>query len=387
MGPLVSVIIPVYNRADTIQRAIDSVLNQSYRELELIVVDDDSTDNTVEIVRTYQDKRLRLLCLDNNRGANYARNTGIRAASGDYIAFQDSDDEWMADKLTIQLEYMLENNRKVSFSPYLLYDGTEVKTVPDLTENTTYYEDNMTDILRKRNMISTQTLMVCREVFQRAGIFDESFNRFQDYEFAIRLVQNYKIGCIKEPLVRVYRMKDSITNDKTALADACKKIMVKHVDFVDVESLMRIYLGSCRWFDADKIYWEYIDEVLDAFQKKIRTDEVEKCIRLKEAMRQWHLYFCEHIRGQKFIIYGAGNYGKELYRILKSMGEVPQCFWVTYKNKETREEIDGVDVIEIPDIADKTLSVIIAVSCEKREAMMKNLQSRGYCNFYVYSFL
>ena len=80
MRPLVSVIIPVYNRAATIQRAVDSVLRQSYKELEIIIVDDCSSDDTVRVVNSYQDKRIKLICLSRNSGANTARNTGIRAA-------------------------------------------------------------------------------------------------------------------------------------------------------------------------------------------------------------------------------------------------------------------------------------------------------------------
>ena len=117
MHPLVTVIIPVYNRAFTIRRAIDSVLDQSYKELELIIVDDCSLDNTVQIVKSYRDKRINLICLPKNCGANTARNTGLRAAKGEYIAFQDSDDEWFKEKLEIQIEYMEKTRKKVCYCP------------------------------------------------------------------------------------------------------------------------------------------------------------------------------------------------------------------------------------------------------------------------------
>mgnify|MGYP002516567543 CR=1 FL=1 len=110
MTPFVSVILPVYNREDTILRALDSVLMQTYRNMEVIVIDDGSDDSTAEIVRNCQDSRVRLVRLPVNGGANAARNAGIRLAEGTYIAFQDSDDEWLADKLEKQIGYIIPKN-------------------------------------------------------------------------------------------------------------------------------------------------------------------------------------------------------------------------------------------------------------------------------------
>jgi len=92
-NPTVSVIIPTYNRAHTIGRAIKSVLNQTYQDFEIIVVDDGSTDNTEEVVKSFRDKRIRYIQHKKNKGAAAARNTGIKSAKGKYIAFQDSDDD------------------------------------------------------------------------------------------------------------------------------------------------------------------------------------------------------------------------------------------------------------------------------------------------------
>src|SRR4030043_1337098 len=103
-APTVSVIIPTYNRAHLVGRSIRSVLNQTYQDLEVIVVDDGSKDNTAEIVRGITDPRIVFLKHEKNRGVSAARNTGLKAARGKYIAFQDSDDEWLPQKLEKQLE-------------------------------------------------------------------------------------------------------------------------------------------------------------------------------------------------------------------------------------------------------------------------------------------
>lgn len=157
MRPLVSVIIPVYNRAATIQRAVDSVLRQSYKELEIIIVDDCSSDDTVRVVNSYQDKRIKLICLSRNSGANTARNTGIRAAKGEYIAFQDSDDEWLENKLELQMDYMFRTGKKVCYCSHILLTENEKIIIPDDNRPKEIYEEKIAAILRKENVVSTQT--------------------------------------------------------------------------------------------------------------------------------------------------------------------------------------------------------------------------------------
>ncbi len=101
--PLVSVIIPTYNRADLIGHTLDSAINQSYRNLEIIVIDDGSVDNTEEVVKAIGDSRIRYIRHQTNCGGSTARNTGIEAARGEYIAFLDSDDIWVPNKIQLQL--------------------------------------------------------------------------------------------------------------------------------------------------------------------------------------------------------------------------------------------------------------------------------------------
>ena len=110
-NPGISVIIPTYNRAHLISRSAKSVLAQTYPDFELIIVDDGSGDNTEEIIEALADPRIRYLRHESNRGVSAARNTGIRAARGDYIAFQDSDDEWLPQKLEKQLGLFEQDNR------------------------------------------------------------------------------------------------------------------------------------------------------------------------------------------------------------------------------------------------------------------------------------
>lgn len=126
---LVSVIMPCYNSGQFVIESIFSVLNQSYRHLELICVDDNSTDNTLEILQrlALKDNRMRVLKNEANRGPGYSRNIGIDFASGRFIAFCDSDDRWYESKLEIQLERMLNEGAGMSFGDYYVQDGVASK--------------------------------------------------------------------------------------------------------------------------------------------------------------------------------------------------------------------------------------------------------------------
>lgn len=203
-APLVSVVIPVYNRETTVGRAAASVLNQSYTNLELIIVDDCSNDNSLQVIHEFQDKRIIVITSEQNSGANAARNKGILAAKGQYVAFQDSDDEWVKDKLKIQMQDMINRDLSASFCAHCLIDGRIKRIVPDDYEDKLKYENELMNVLADCNVVSTQTLIVKRDVFDKIGYFDEEMPRLQDYEFVIRLAQKEKIGYIACPLVLVY---------------------------------------------------------------------------------------------------------------------------------------------------------------------------------------
>jgi glycosyltransferase involved in cell wall biosynthesis len=376
------VIIPTYNRAGTIRRAIDSVLGQSYKELELIIVDDCSSDNTVQIIHSYHDKRIHLICLSENGGANVARNKGIRAAKGEYIAFQDSDDEWLEDKLAVQVDYMDRAGKKVCYCQHTLITEMERIRIPEQTDQKEIYEEKITDVLRKWNVISTQTLVIHKEVVEKIGMFDETMKRLQDYEFVIRICQKYDIAYIDRPLVNVYRMKECISNDKKALADALGRILVRHIDFMDFESVRHLYLYYCEWYDADGINMQWIDTVLGALHDAGKIEKLGQIVKMKENMAGWYDFFSKNIIGKKFVIYGAGGYGKKTYSILKKIGAVPECFWVTYNQQE--KDIDGIPVLRIPDRAEARIPVVVSVSREKQGELVDNLLSRGMVNYYIY---
>ena len=117
-NPLVSVIIPVYNREDMIDDAVKSVLASTYEDIEVIVVDDGSADGSVDVVRRINDERVLLLEYGENKGQSFAKNYGVSHSKGQYIAFCDSDDEWDPEKLSKQMERLISEGGRVVYCPF-----------------------------------------------------------------------------------------------------------------------------------------------------------------------------------------------------------------------------------------------------------------------------
>jgi glycosyltransferase involved in cell wall biosynthesis len=188
--PKISVILPVHNRADVLARAIQSVLDQELREFELIVIDDGSTDVSAAVAESFGDERVRLIRLDRNRGGNVARNEGIRAAKAPLIAFLDSDDRYLPNKLAwVAAEF--ERRPKVD----LLVDSF-IKVQPsgsrkaEVARRNPVIDDRehfRTALFTRRLWKATPSITVKREIALEAGLFDETLRRLQDFDFLIRV--------------------------------------------------------------------------------------------------------------------------------------------------------------------------------------------------------
>ena len=211
--PLVSVILPTYNRAEYLPRAMESVLSQSYENLELIVVDDGSTDNTREVVNAYQDARIRYMRTPSNRGVAAARNAGIRRASGEYIAFQDSDDKWLPGKLEKQMQVLAEAEPDVGMVYHIMSrvdSENEVYYIPDPCIPMNVREGDIFTYLLAENIIGAPAICVRKEVLTGAGgvgVFDTTLPNLEDYELLLRITAKYKVAYIDEVLIETYRLE------------------------------------------------------------------------------------------------------------------------------------------------------------------------------------
>ncbi|NER33278.1 MAG: glycosyltransferase family 2 protein [Oscillatoria sp. SIO1A7] len=185
--PPISVIIPTYNRANLVRRAIDSVIKQSYENLEIIVVDDASGDNTQEVINGIGDSRIRYIRHGVNQGGAATRNTGIEAATGEYVAFLDSDDVWLQGKIEVQLaaiQNQRHTERIVSYTKFEIGDGEGVYIKPSRGKNE---KEAVADYLFvHEGDIITSTMMLSRALVKETG-FRPDLKTHQDWDFSLSL--------------------------------------------------------------------------------------------------------------------------------------------------------------------------------------------------------
>ena len=253
---LISVIIPLFNRESFIYRAVESVLNQTYKNLELLIIDDNSSDDSYFSIFNYiSDKRITYYFLNQNRGVSFARNFGIGRAKGEFVAFLDSDDYWLADKLRQQVKFMIKNNIDISQTDELWFRKNR------LVNPKKKHKKISGDIFEKSLdlcIVSPSAVMVKKNVFNRVGMFDENMPACEDYDLWLRISLCYKIGLLSEKLVvkrgghdsqlskmhsldkyRIYSLIKLLKNNKLS-ENREKKVLHK------LTEKLKIYINGCR---------------------------------------------------------------------------------------------------------------------------------------------
>jgi len=226
MSALISVVLPTYNRAGTLARAVASVLQQDYRELELIVVDDGSTDATPVVLGAIDDPRLRALRLAQNSGPSAARNRGVEEARGAWVAFHDSDDEWLPG----HLRRLLDAAQRLGPDYGLITcctscpedDTFSYKVWPDRAA-----VSDAADLLL-HSLPGTPTWLARRAELLRAGGFDTGLRNFEDWELALRLSEFTRIGLVNEVLYLNHRTPGSLFANEAAYAQALGVVLARH---------------------------------------------------------------------------------------------------------------------------------------------------------------
>jgi len=232
--PTVSVVIATYNRAQWLKKSIQSILNQTYQDFELIVVDDHSTDETPQVVKSFKDKRIKYFRQKKtfpikSQGAAAARNIGIKKARGDLIAFNDDDDFWRKQKLEKQIKAFEKADKKtgVVYSRIKRISDKERKLIP--TEKEVVREGNVhRDLFLENWIVALPAALVKKECFRKAGLFDEDFPRYQDWELWLRISRDYHFQYLPQVLVDSYMLGKGIRSDNQALLKATELIFQKH---------------------------------------------------------------------------------------------------------------------------------------------------------------
>jgi len=249
--PIVSVIVPTYNRANLLPRCIRSILAQTYKNFELLIVDDGSTDNTSDVVASFSDPRIRYLPQEKNRGAAYARNIGIQAARGVFISTQGSDDEWFPENLTKKIECFrnLPETVGVVYSRfYKIHKGGERVLWPPAYIKKR--EGNLFSEFLHGNFITDQAALVRKCVYDKVGLYDASLPGMQEWDMWFRISKIYEFKFISEPLLVTYYTEGSITAHSEWRLQGREIIFRKHIEdfrkYPKIFALHAFTIGNAR---------------------------------------------------------------------------------------------------------------------------------------------
>jgi len=258
---MISVIMPVYNAARIVKRAINSILNQTYSNFEFIIINDGSSDETQTILSAYKDKRIRIISQE-NRGVTLSLNRGIEASKGNYLARMDADDVALPQRFAKQLEFMEKN-------PTVAVLGTSTKIIyPDGSFR--IRKRPLTTKSIKKNIIricpfSHSSVMIRRSVLDKVGLYDTSKYVAQDYNLWIRLLSaGYDLANLREPLLIYYWEPESVTRSRTrtkrikqqlhSRIEAIKLLNLGYSAYLNLIPVVALSLGSQFGLKLDGIF-------------------------------------------------------------------------------------------------------------------------------------
>jgi len=224
----VTVIIPTFNRQEFLKFAVESVLRQTFQDFEIIIVDDSSV-NDVRV--TARDQRIRYLRHERNMGEAHARNTGVKNAKTDYIAFLDDDDEWVPNKLAVQVERLEGTSLQVG-GVYTGYTAIEKKTGKVIGQRTPNLGGNIYQQMAAGNVVGTpSTVLLRRMVFDQVGLFDKNIPYGLDYDMWIRISKDFFFECIPDPLIHYYVHDNQLSNNTEICIAGLEAMLAKYEQF------------------------------------------------------------------------------------------------------------------------------------------------------------
>ena len=263
----VSVIIPTHNRAEFLRSAIISVLNQTFQDFEIVVIDDASKGHTREVITNLNDARIKVIYNQVSKGAAGARNIGIINTNCAYIAFLDDDDEWLPEKLKIQI-CLLDNSPQEVGGICTGYFTVEKASGRVLSTSNPEIED-----IYKDNFVVTSSILLRRECFERCGLFDEIMPTHSDYDMWIRISKEFSLSIVRKALVNYFFHENKLTFDYEKKIKGFKSLIDKHGNLFEKYrkeySIMYLKLGMYYCFEGE------IQKGIKAFSKSIRMNPFE----------------------------------------------------------------------------------------------------------------
>lgn len=400
-----SIIMPTYNRGYIISRAIQSVISQTYKNWELIIVDDGSKDDTEQRVIAIKDDRIRFIHYDRNQGANHARNLGMKEAKGQYFAFLDSDNEWHPDYLEKQLIWLENSNEQIDvvFARSCICNNDHKSLFPCEVADELDTDEKIIRCAMFRSVFDTNVVCMTRKVWEESREeFNENLRRHQDWEYFLRLLVEckYHFKFNNEVLDFNDNQKDSITNTNDLFWDARLYIFEKYIDIcrktdlvVDVlsgkpESVyakhilsnqaekMFSLLNAEEKMEFYKRYHEYkesqvISEYLLEITKKnnkILTIQ-KKWISMLQQGKRLDAYFQEN-NIESICIYGFGILGELLYDELKN-SDIQVKLIIDGSRKS-----EDVSICKLEEVKEFNVDVIVVTAVAAFEEISETLKEK-----------
>ncbi|NJY63947.1 glycosyltransferase family 2 protein [Salinimicrobium sp. CDJ15-81-2] len=278
---MVSIVMPAHNREKTIVRAINSIIDQTYKNFEIIIVDDFSTDNTSKIISSIKDQRVRYFCLSKNQGAAAARNYGIRKAKGELISFLDSDDYYEEDFLKESVRILEGTSPNVGFMwTGIRFHFSKGNSFEEVWKPQ-FIKSSFFTFLNELKIGTGSGITIKKEVFNNCGFFDEALPAAEDTEFFYRITQSYDYTFSARVLINIDKSgNDRMSKDFTNIGKAYNSFIPNYLQIIDSnEKLMRKFYYKMMWLNyhlGDKkearMYYKKIPRRLNTLKiKLVRT--------------------------------------------------------------------------------------------------------------------
>lgn len=292
----VNAIVASYNGEKTLTSAISSILSQTYSDLDLLLVDDGSTDSTANLLKNYKDPRIKHFQLENSGSPAKPRNFGIARAGGDFIAFCDQDDLWHPEKLEKQLEAYDSSSEKENIGIIISSADLIDESGRHIGLNDVGFTGYMDPETAYRNLLSGNFITACsamvpKAVIDEVGPLDESLRGVDDYDLWLRICKKYGILAIREPLCSWRQSTGSLSADKAKQYLEVEKIFAK-LDSEDQtvrlghgKNILRIIMASLLSEDYKQAK-KYLDEI-GKYPASLKSKLVIGTIRVSPAMGRW----------------------------------------------------------------------------------------------------
>ena len=273
--PTISIVIPTFNHAKFISKALESVINQTYKNWEAIIIDNNSTDDTDKVINQYNDQRIKYLKINNNGIIAKSRNLGIREAKGEWIAFLDSDDEWIPEKLERQLS-ILRSDKEAVFchtNEIWIRNGTRVNQMKKHEKYGGYIFEKCLDMCR----ISPSSSIIKKEVFDHIGYFDESLIVCEDYDLWLRIAAHYKVLFLDQPLIKKY---GGHVDQLSRVEGGIEKYRIQSLEKI----LSSKSLNKSQFNSAKEILIKKLNIYANGVRKRKRVKELDQ---ITERIQYW----------------------------------------------------------------------------------------------------